>query len=816
MKKILIILCAAFLLGAHSLSAQTQKAWKAAADKAYEFKDYYSALVYYKTLLEFDEKNVDVLFRCAESARQFNSYKVAAGYYKQVLDNDKDNKYPESRFYLGDMQFHLGKYKEAEKEFDMYLSENEGDDPDMSARARLSKNSMTFATEESKVEFEDVNFEHLGSQINTPYSEFGPYIKGDSLFYSSLRFENKSDTYKPQRPVSKVLISKTEGQGLPIEGGFNMDALHTSHTSYNQAKTKLYYTVCEYMNGKDIRCDIYVRDIKEDGSFGEGVKLESTVNMDGYTTTQPAISKVVNSQREVLYFVSNRPGGKGGYDIYYSIMQEDGSFGAAVNFSQVNTEFDEITPFYSNTTGIFYFASNGLPGLGGYDLYRTELRDGEWLSPENMSVPFNSSFNDLYFMESDSSDVAYLASNRTGGYFLDDNSEACCNDIYKVSYNDIEIKLLAKTFDKLSGEPMPKATVTLYDLSGINAPVGITNINGGNEFKFNLDRAKDYRIIGSKEGYFGDTLDLSTKKIRKSTTITKDLFLRTTDLNLVVLTFDKRNNNPLFGSTVKLVNKNNPDDELLVQMDDETNEITLPLERGVDYLVVATRRGFSADSASFTTKNVDHLNTITQKLYLGLGNLEDFLPLTLFFDNDEPDKRTYKTKTTLRYEETFPPYYARRQEFIDAWAKPLSGVEKERAEKEVKTFFDKEVKLGNEDLGIFIALLEKALIQENQKVEIVLQGFASPRASAAYNDALSKRRVSSVMNQITKYSDGKLMPFMQNKKLVISEKAYGSRRAPKYVSGSLKDVRNSIYSIPASRERRVEIIKVTREKSNRR
>jgi outer membrane protein OmpA-like peptidoglycan-associated protein len=134
----------------------------------------------------------------------------------------------------------------------------------------------------------------------------------------------------------------------------------------------------------------------------------------------------------------------------------------------------------------------------------------------------------------------------------------------------------------------------------------------------------------------------------------------------------------------------------------------------------------------------------------------------------------------------------------------------------VKTFFDKEVKLGNEDLGIFIALLEKALIQENQKVEIVLQGFASPRASAAYNDALSKRRVSSVMNQITKYSDGKLMPFMQNKKLVISEKAYGSRRAPKYVSGSLKDVRNSIYSIPASRERRVEIIKVTREKSNRR
>ncbi len=816
MKKIRIISCIVLLLVAYLLPAQTQKAWKTAADKAYEFKDYYAALIYYKTLLEFDTENVDVIYKCAESARQFNSYKVAAGYYKQVLDKDKDNKYPNARFYLADMQYHLGRYKDSEKNFDLYLSENEGDDASLTARAKLSKISMEFASAESNIEFEDVELNHLGSQVNTPFSEFGPFIKGDSLFYSSLRFENKRDTYQPTRPISKVLISKNEAPGLPIESGFNLDVLHTSHTSYNQAKDKIYYTVCEYMNGKDIRCDIFVKDIKEDGTYGEGVKLPASVNVDGYTTTQPAMSRVINSQREILYFVSNRPGGKGGYDVYYSIMQEDGTFGNAVNFAEVNTEFDEITPFYSNTTGIFYFASNGYPGLGGYDIYRTEKRDGGWMTPENMSVPFNSSFNDLYFMESDSSDVAYLASNRSGGYFLDDNSEACCNDIYKINYNDIEIKLVAKTFDKLTGEPMEKATVTLFDLSGVEAPVGITNINGGNEFKFNLDRSKDYRIIGSKDGFFSDTVDLSTKRIRKSITINKDLFLRTTDLDLVVMTFDKRNNNPLYGSTIKLVNKNSPDEELIVQMDDEMNEITLPLDRGLDYLLVATRRGFSPDTAHFTTKDVDHLNVITQKMYLGLGNLEDFLPLTLFFDNDEPEKRTYKTKTSLRYEETYPPYFAKRQEFINAWAQPLSGVEKERAEKEVKTFFDKEVKRGNEDLSIFIALLEKALIAENQKVEIELQGFASPRASAAYNDALSKRRVSSVMNQINQYSNGKLMPFMQAKKLVISERAYGSRRAPRYVSRSIKDVRNSIYSIPASRERRVEIVKVTREKSNRR
>lgn len=816
MKKINLIIIALTLMFVTQLEAQTLRAWQAAAEKAFEFRDYYSALIYYQNVLEFDDKNVDVLYRCAESARNFNSYRLAASYYKQVIDLDKSGKYPDARFYFADMNVYLGKYSEAEKAFALYLSENENDNPALTARAQLRKNSLEFATTESKVEFDDVILEHLGSHVNTPYSEFGPYLKGDSLYYSSLRFENKKDSYKPNRPVSKVLISKDNQAGIPIPDGFNMETLHTSHTSYNKDKTRIYYTVCNYLNGKDIRCDIYYRDVNPDGTFGQAVMLPEPINSPEFTSTQPAISTELNTGKEVLYFVSDRPGGKGGLDIYYSVLNGNGTWSTPVNFSEVNTEFDEITPFYHNQTGIFYFASNGLPGLGGYDIFRTEKRNGNWLVPENMSVPFNSSYNDLYYMVVDSNDVAYFASNRMGGTFLDNNTEACCNDIYKVTFQDIEIKLLARTFDKLTREPLPKATVTLYDLSGLDDPVGITNINGGNEFRFKLNRAKDYRLVGTKDGFFPDELEFSTKRVRKSTTITKDLYLRTTDLNLQVLTFDKRNNQPLFGSTIKLIDLNNPDSEIIVQMDDETNEIMLPLERNTDYLVIATRRGFSPDSASFTTKNSDDLNLITKKLYLGLGNLEDFLPLTLYFDNDEPDKRSYKTRTNLKYEETFPPYYARRQEFINAWASPLSGPEKERAEKEVKTFFDKEVKLGNEDLGIFIALLEKALIEENQKVEIILQGFASPRASAAYNDALSKRRISSVMNQITRYSDGKLMPYIQNKKLVIGERAYGSRRAPKYVSGSLKDVRNSIYSIPASRERRVEIIQVTREKSNRR
>ncbi len=814
MRRILLYIFFASLFGIHA-SGQTQKAWEAAAEKAFEFKDYYSALVYWQNALEFDEDRTDLKYKCAEAARQFNSYKVAARYYGEVIKKEKNGKYPEATFWLAEMNMHLGRYDEAKKNYDMYLSENESDSADLTNRTKLQIKALEFAKTESKVEFEDVELTHLGGQINTPYSEFGPYLKGDSLYYSSLRFENKKDDYKPARPISKVLVSKAEGAGIPLGNGFNMENIHTAHSAFNADGSKVYYTICNYLNGKDIRCDIYVRTVLSDSTYGEAVKLPDGINLAEYTSTQPAVAIDKNTGKEMLYFVSDRPGGKGNLDIWYAEIRNDGSFGEAVNFAEVNTPEFDITPFYHNATGVFYFASNGRVGLGGYDIYRTEYRSDGWMEPENMSVPVNSSYNDLYYMIIEDNNTAYFASNRQGGMLLDQQQEACCNDIYKAEYLDIELNLLALTFDKLTREALAGATVTLLDLSDPLNPRGITNLEG-NEFKFALDRAKDYVVVASKDGFFPDTVNFSTKRIRKSQTIKKELYLRTTRLDLEVFTFDKRNNLALNGSTIKIIDRSNPADELIVQMDDETNQLIIPIERDKEYIVIASKRGYSADSVIVNTRNSDAINKITKNLYLGLGSLEDFLPLTLYFDNDEPEKRTYKTRTSLRYEETFPPYYARKQEFIDAWSAPLSGSEKEQAASEVRQFFDKEVKQGNEHLRTFIALLEKALIDDNQKVEIVLQGFASPRASVAYNDALSKRRISSVMNQITKYSDGKLNTFMQNKKLVVSEKAYGSRRAPKYVSGNLKDVRNSIYSIPASRERRVEIIQVTRNKSNRR
>ncbi len=80
---------------------------------------------------------------------------------------------------------------------------------------------------------------------------------------------------------------------------------HTSHTAFNAAKDRVFYTICDYINGIDIRCDIYYRDIV-DGEYGLAQKLPEPINMAGYTSTQPHVGYDPESDREVLYFVSDQ------------------------------------------------------------------------------------------------------------------------------------------------------------------------------------------------------------------------------------------------------------------------------------------------------------------------------------------------------------------------------------------------------------------------------------------------------------------------------------------------------------------------------
>ena len=120
-----------------------------------------------------------------------------------------------------------------------------------------------------------------------------------------------------------------------------------------------------------------------------------------------------------MYFASDMPGGKGGTDIYKVERRTDGTWGKLINIEAINTEGDEMFPYY-NKNGILFFSSNGRVGLGGLDVYMVSVKDDKYGAVRNLEAPINTSADDFALLLDDKLQMGYLSSNRKGGKGSDD------------------------------------------------------------------------------------------------------------------------------------------------------------------------------------------------------------------------------------------------------------------------------------------------------------------------------------------------------------------------------------------------------------
>ena len=742
--------------------SQTKNAYIKAAEEAAAKHDHYSELIYYKNVLEFNEDDLEFLWKTAESARQINALTQAAGFYKQVEELDESNMYPLATYYLASMQQQLGKYDTAQANYQIFLTEYEGNDTKIKQRAEKEMLASDWAQDYIKTQWEEFDIEHLSSNINTPYSEFGATSVGDTLYYSSLSFENEQDENTPTRPIAGILASKGLSQGNRLGDDINVDQRHTAHTAFNRGETRMYFTLCEYGLPDSIRCDLYYRD---QGDAGWGSPVEVPVNDPGHTSTQPNVGYDDETGKSHLYFASNRPGGEGELDIYRLEITNNG-FGDVEALSNINTNGNDVTPFYHSNTRTLYFSSDGPKTLGGLDVFKASMRTGKAGKIQHLGSPLNGSYHDLYYSLNDDGDEAYFSSNREDAFFLDEEVEACCYDIYKVDILPFA-NLIAQTFD----------AGTLDSLYGTK--IRVINKTTGEEMNsevvdiasatFPLARDMEYCIIASKEGYISDTVNFNTVDIESLDDIVKKLYLKTDILKLDAFTFDARTKESLQGATVTLYDLDDKNAAPIIITNFDANDFHFDLERGKRYRLTATRKGYKSATVVIDTNDHKDKSVIRQDLYLEIGDLADFLPLVLYFDNDHPNPDTWLSETDLRYFETYPPYYARKQTFIDTYTAPLAGAEKDEKASQLRSFFDNEVKKGNDDLLVFLEVLEAHLAQ-GDKVNISLKGYTSPRSSKGYNQVLGERRVSSVENDFEAYSSGKFINYLESGQLTIGPK----------------------------------------------
>lgn len=645
-----------FLIWGNALFGQTLRALEKAADKAYAAEDYYSAMVHLADALEIEPDNARLMYKYAEIARHFNAHELAEEYYTKIIENGDSKELPLSWYGLAMTKKSLGKYEDAIELLETFAIAQVTDNQkakQVQDEIEACRWAMTLVPDTTL----QTTITHLDKKVNTPYSEFGGIEVENQLYYTSHRYKNKEDKHDPPRNISKNLYATNEVKGRLMKRNFNDLEKLTAHTAFGNDHRRIYFNVCEYVTAGKIRCDLFYKELDSRNRWKvTSIKLPEMINGKDFTVTQPAIGFDSLSQKEILFFVSDRKGGKGGLDIWYSEIEGE-KFSEPKNLAAVNTEKDDITPFFNNATQTLYFSSDGHKNMGGYDIFKIK-KSTDWGTVEHTGVPLNSSYNDLYFTINGEESKAYFSSNRPGSFYLDKSNKSCCYDIYKADFKAVE--------------PM--------------------------------------------------TVD-------------------TTDV------------------VIKLPPTSKPEPKL-------------------------------PQTPPVPTK------------------LEDFLPLALYFHNDEPDRRTRRTYTKKSYEDTYLNYYNRKQEYLTEYTKPLSEQQTYEAEQLIDDFFEDEVRKGYEHLFLFSDILLKRL-EKGETVEIFIKGYTSPRAKGDYNLSLGKRRISSLRNHFNTYRNGIFLSYLNAKTLIVTERSFGETTASTNVSDDLEDMRNSVYSVGAAKERRVEIVEIT-------
>lgn len=797
-----------FFLVVFSVAAvfgQTRKQYLKFAENSYAQKDFYGAMYYYQEVLDFDSTQIDPWYKLGVSARQFYAYSLSEKAFLKVCSLPEASQYPDANLMLADVQKGMGKYSEAIASYQRAIKDATITEA-LKTKASAGLESCEWAMEVVSNPDKNLAVENLGTNINSPASETAPQKIANELYYTSLQFEDLNDKHDPPRKFQKLMISE-KGMSGEIWEDLDVTKGHVGNSVFNSDGSRIYYTLCDYVSDGEIRCDIFFRDKNADsGAWNEGEKLSEKVNASGYDNTQPEIAKV--GDENWLLFSSDRLGGSGGMDVYYSVINADGSFSDAVNIGAINSPGDDITPFFHEATSTLYFSNNSRQGLGAHDVFKSVKTNDGWSAPEHGGYPLNSSLDDIFYKVSKGGASGYIASNRLGSTFIEKEKEACCHDIYSVQKQVVE--LAVTTFDKRNNDPLAGVTVTLSKLDGPEVE-SLTN-NDGNDFGFEPERKYAYLLVAEKEGFSTekDTIYLNRPPGDDVITISKEFYLEQNEINLTALTFNAYTKEGLVGTKVQLFEMVGGERRLVEEKTNPGgNDFTFKLLPGRTYVLRGSKNGYEHDLKTIEVPMLKDLkdNNIQVELNLAPLIFAEYLPISLYFDNDEPDKATRRTTTKKTYLETWDAYKAREQTFKDEFGKGMDGQIKQLSLDRLAGFFEKEVRGSGADLTKFTDLLYQFLKQGNN-IELVLRGYTSPRAASDYNDRLSQRRISSVRNHFEEYGGGIYKQFLASGSLVISEKPYGETQSKTEVSDDIKDERNSIYGVPASLERRVEIIDV--------
>lgn len=536
MKRIFLI--AYTLLSVYSVGVVAQDKALQKAEKNYNSFNYSSAIEKYQ---ESNNKSSKDLRNMGKSLLMAGEYGKAEETYALLIQ--KSDKSADDLWQYAQVLMMNEKYDKAKEQLKFFASSKTND-----KRANIY-NEYANADFVNKIKNDPSRFNIKNISVNTDQQDFGAAFYNDKVVFSS------------SRTGVKPVVRKWNGNQLPFLDLYVADKDNSSELSNVSYFAKKEYNA-KFHDGpigfdKSFTKAVITRNNYTEKASDGTRKLEMFYSTYGSGKWADAVPFEFNSKEystghgtftpdgNTVYFASDMPGGLGGVDIYKTTRAANGSWSKPQNISEINTEADEMFPYY-HESGILFFSSNGYAGLGGLDVFYTQVKnDNVSKKVQNAGYPLNGSKDDFCFVLDAEMKKGYFSSNREGGK---GNDDIYSFDLLKPFKFGKIIKGVTK--DK-NGIIIPNAIVVLKDDKGVIVETVKSNEKG--EYSFSVEKDLIYALNGKQEKYFdgNNTADATVDKDE----IISDLILeKDPGMSLYLLVLDKATKTPLTDVKVTLVN----------------------------------------------------------------------------------------------------------------------------------------------------------------------------------------------------------------------------------------------------------------------
>ncbi len=471
---------------------------------------------------EMDNKYADAILSLAGAYGELKDYQSAITQYEKGRQMDTNY----FRYYYLPYSINLaglGKFEQALEAVNRFLAIpelNERSTRSGQYRKRTYEFGVNYAKKKNTPSYVFAP-RNLGDSVNSTRSEYYPSITiNDSMFV----FTRRGEGFREDFFESTIQPDKTYTRSKLIKGDINLEPSKGA-INISQDGEWLLFAGYNFPGGQG-DFDLYTSYYTPAG-WSDAVNMGRAINSE-FWDSSPSLSP----DKKALYFSSNRPGGRGGKDLYVSYRQANGRWSPAVNMGpDINTPGDELAPFIHADNATLYFTSDGLPGYGNSDIYLCRKGPGNtWSIPENLGYPINT-------IESEGS-LFVAADGKTAFYSSDRSDSRGALDLYTFELReDVRpartLYVQGKVFDKKTGKGIP-STVELVDNSNQQSVTKVQTDETGNYF-MTLPVGKDYTFSVNRRGYlfFSELYPLS--KSAADSTYKKDIPLMAVELNASVI-----------------------------------------------------------------------------------------------------------------------------------------------------------------------------------------------------------------------------------------------------------------------------------------